>query len=671
VLSLLADLNIPAGATQTSSPTDGNPNTADDGTLRETFDVDRNGDGKFTIADAFRSRRRHGPHQQRFLHPQQLDGVGEPWPALPAAGSSSRAKATRSAISLEPPDGLALPLPADRHQLPEPGERRLPGGQPADRMRGSLLVPDRGRRRQGSLAAELAAHGGALRRRLRSVRPGVAPARHQAFVSNPINLAIVPRPAPGPFGDDLKMDFFQIVDLADNNAVSMGPACAPTAPRFRSRPIATPARPWMTGRVADLVPFENVYTSTTGPGASSAGITASSRRVTRAPILRHRAECTRRCASAHQQLVALRKASSARMRCRPSSGQRRVDPSGTGVWVQSKFNWTASSARESDRWWAPRAARPGGQQLLLRIRTRGARTRTTTAGAHNIDITGVITAQVSPVPDGKPSPATFCPTTAALNCDETAAATDKGTHPEDQSHRPERQPARTGAFPIAGQAIFISGSIRPYRRLRDGDRNSNSAKRRRRPGWSGKPSFKDTPQDALSTTVLVRCSSDATCTSLTPHPSRWKSKRKQRNPGQGHRLGSVRTGRTDFTLLRCRVWGSCSGGTRDREFCITLLECPGGTCTNFPPARQSQCGLYVKQPVRLNANMHSFKTTLNLVVRPPCRRSAGASAAAPDGPKWMCTRGHPGRRTAIPRQQRLRGGPRASPPGITCTPATF
>src|SRR5206468_4049561 len=33
---------------------DGIPGNGDDGTLRETFDVDKNGDGKFSVADAFR-----------------------------------------------------------------------------------------------------------------------------------------------------------------------------------------------------------------------------------------------------------------------------------------------------------------------------------------------------------------------------------------------------------------------------------------------------------------------------------------------------------------------------------------------------------------------------------------------------------------------------------------
>src|SRR5206468_3947390 len=35
--------------------------------------------------------------------------------------------------------------------------------------------------------------------------------------------------------------------------------------------------------------------------------------------------------------------------------------------------------------------------------------------------------------------------------------------------------------------------------------------------WSGKPSFKDTPETASPTySVLVRCSSDTSCTSVTP-----------------------------------------------------------------------------------------------------------------------------------------------------------
>src|SRR5439155_814757 len=52
---LLADLDLPTGVTQTfiAGP-DGIPNNADDGTLEETFDTDRNGDGKFSTDDIFR-----------------------------------------------------------------------------------------------------------------------------------------------------------------------------------------------------------------------------------------------------------------------------------------------------------------------------------------------------------------------------------------------------------------------------------------------------------------------------------------------------------------------------------------------------------------------------------------------------------------------------------------
>ena len=52
--TLLADLDMPAGAVQVPvlGP-DGIAGTSDDGTVVENFDVDKNGDGNFTVADAF------------------------------------------------------------------------------------------------------------------------------------------------------------------------------------------------------------------------------------------------------------------------------------------------------------------------------------------------------------------------------------------------------------------------------------------------------------------------------------------------------------------------------------------------------------------------------------------------------------------------------------------
>src|SRR5262245_1000745 len=53
--SLLADLDVPAGGSQTFVPgPDGLPGTSDDGTVLENFDVDRDGDGSFTVNDTFR-----------------------------------------------------------------------------------------------------------------------------------------------------------------------------------------------------------------------------------------------------------------------------------------------------------------------------------------------------------------------------------------------------------------------------------------------------------------------------------------------------------------------------------------------------------------------------------------------------------------------------------------
>src|SRR4029077_12330877 len=76
----------------------------------------------------------------------------------------------------------------------------------------------------------------------------------------------------------------------------------------------------------------------------------------------------------------------------------------------------------------------------------------------NIDITGVITAQVAPEVDPKPAPATACPTTAAGNCDENAAASDKGTVPKITIPDTNGNPTGTGPGLAAPQTEAFFGS---------------------------------------------------------------------------------------------------------------------------------------------------------------------------------------------------------------------
>src|SRR5262249_15976127 len=54
--NLLADLDAPPGPPQTPAPgPDGMSGTSDDGTFLENFDVDKNGDGNFSVDDTWRT----------------------------------------------------------------------------------------------------------------------------------------------------------------------------------------------------------------------------------------------------------------------------------------------------------------------------------------------------------------------------------------------------------------------------------------------------------------------------------------------------------------------------------------------------------------------------------------------------------------------------------------
>jgi hypothetical protein len=200
-----------------------------------------------------------------------------------------------------------------------------------------------------------------------------------------------------------------------------------------------------------------------------------------------------------------------------------VDPSGLGVWIQSKFNLAGFLGQRIQIRWI-------GETWTWIDTTVGdyyapgwADTRTEDGWwLDNIQVTGVITGQRSLLPDPGPIPATACPTvsndTCPTCCDENLAVTDKGTSVilkvTDLAGNVIDGVTRLA---IAGQPLRISafessllggcsGGVAQYQFFKNGAEAQ---------GWSGKTYFQDAPTAFAEYQVQVRCSSDFSCTSQT------------------------------------------------------------------------------------------------------------------------------------------------------------
>ncbi|OLE67022.1 MAG: hypothetical protein AUG09_04550 [Acidobacteria bacterium 13_1_20CM_2_68_7] len=136
----------------------------------------------------------------------------------------------------------------------------------------------------------------------------------------------------------------------------------------------------------------------------------------------------------------------------------------------------------------------------------------------NINIGGALQQQVLPVVDTRPAPATACPTNSVDFCNENATATDKGTLPQIKAtdlngnifDGVDNVPDGGQSVRISGVASTLPGGCTNGVPQFQFTKNGNLVQ-----DWSSKTFFQDSPEDTASYTVLVRCSSDPTCTSVT------------------------------------------------------------------------------------------------------------------------------------------------------------
>ncbi|HET8947550.1 MAG TPA: hypothetical protein VFQ07_11265 [Candidatus Polarisedimenticolia bacterium] len=330
--SLLADLDGGGGGSQTFVPgPDGLPGTSDDGTVLENFDVDRDGDGSITVNDTFRLA---DDGTGTIGHGSYLRGAaassGTTIGGIACAGYQTFAEGNPG-CELDPD------YPLDWHLHCPPGATNCPNVESGTCVGGcSFGTPADGAK---ALSGPNSLHMGAHFDSFSSLNGDTTHFRsEQAYLSAPLNLAVTPRPG------DLQLSMFHVADLMDNNGV--GPGNRGMCSDCGDVQIQVDANPdpavdsW--GFWDKLVPFQNVYDhkpnafSTFGGYASYYCIFTPTDTGTAPPAPRgvHETLCYALGAWSH--------CGSARGTTTASvgdcAGPGTVDPSGAGVWVETRFD---------------------------------------------------------------------------------------------------------------------------------------------------------------------------------------------------------------------------------------------------------------------------------------------------------------------------------------------
>jgi hypothetical protein len=532
--SLLADLDPPVTGTQTFTlGNDGLSGTADDGTLVENFDVDKNGDGNFTVKDTFRSAISPGVYRGYCSTAPNttcqvdadcpLDAQNNP--GICYTGSYIRGDASGVALGTVAAvtcggfdDPATNPLcvldpdyPMDWHFHCAPGATNCPNVESGTCVGGcSYNTPVNGTKtHSGTHSLHMGAHfdatdsQGGDTTHLRTI---------QGFQSAPINLALFPRPG------DMELSFWHIARLMDNNGVGPGNNhqcvdCGDVQVQVDQNGDANIDN-W--GFWDKLVPFENVYDHK--PNAFSVfgsyyceftptdtGATSPSPKGVHETIC-YPLGAWSRCGST---------TGTSATTVGNCAGPGEVDPSGVGVWVKTRFNLSGFlGQRVRIRWIASAWNFGAGAESYFEL---GAGWNTTTADdgwwLDDISVSGTIQSQFTPRPDTRPSPGNACP---SLVCNP--ATGDAGTNVVLKiTDLAGNVLDGVTSFPFAGQSIHVSaidstipggcvGGVAEYEFSKSGVVVQP---------FGPKSFYLDGPESAASYSARARCSTAFACTSLT------------------------------------------------------------------------------------------------------------------------------------------------------------
>jgi len=187
-----------------------------------------------------------------------------------------------------------------------------------------------------------------------------------------------------------------------------------------------------------------------------------------------------------------------------------MDPIGHGVWVETKFRLDDFIGQRIQVRWIGTTWVFDSVSSYYYTEGWGATQQDDGWWLDNIQVTGTVTRQITPLPDQDPTPPATCP----AGCDATVG--DRGTSvildAADLAGRPIDGVTKIA---VAGESLRVSaaGSSLPggcpdgtpqFRFFRDGVVVQD---------WSGRSFLQDAPESDATYTVRVRCSTDFDCTS--------------------------------------------------------------------------------------------------------------------------------------------------------------
>lgn len=401
--SLVGDLDLPAETTEIyiAGP-DGVTPSADDGTLLENFDLDRDADGDFTVNDTFRQTdggtglTEHG----FYLGGSNTPGEANTILGVACGGFWTLAQGNSECI-------LNTDFPMDWHLHCPPGATNCPNIETGTCFgAGSSIActfdtPTDG---QKAISPPNSLHMGSHFSPFDSRRDTTHTRSLQAFVSSPINLAVIPRPG------DLELSMFQIARLVDNNSGLGGKNicvdCADVQVQIDHDPDPA-VDDW--GIWDKLVPYQNVYDHVTQAWSNFASYYCSftpgdTGTAPPAPSGTHETMCFPQ--GAWSECGSVRGTDPVDLG--DCAGPGVVDPSGQGVWAETRFDLGSFVGQRVRIRWI-------GSTWLYGIDCYEC---ATDIGQNpyddgwwldDITITGVVTAQVSPSADTAPAPGGSCP----------------------------------------------------------------------------------------------------------------------------------------------------------------------------------------------------------------------------------------------------------------------
>ncbi|HXH28471.1 MAG TPA: thrombospondin type 3 repeat-containing protein [Candidatus Polarisedimenticolia bacterium] len=519
-ITTLLDLDAPAGGQPpyVVGP-DGVPGTADDGTIFEDFDTDRDGDGVITLAN-----------QYRGTVGVKNDTIGV-WVGTAQGGIGVLAGIGCAGFKVPPQDPACIVDPDNDMDF----HIHCPAGT-CPNSQGHITPTDGAIAFSGNNSLHWGHHFDT------ASRDGDSTKFRQlaAFMTEPINLTLFPR------AGDLELSFFMIADMMDGDFEGQGPGQAfdfgDVHIQVDQNSDPTPGTGDDWGVWDKLVPFENVYdhisyiwslfrTSSTYCilTPTDSGTAPPAPRGVR-ELLCYPSGVWSHCGNSRDNTTIYQ--------CTGSNVQ--PGQTGPGLWVQTKFSlanylgqrvrirwiaqsWefdaTSSSYYELGGTWGPQEGDEGWW-------------------IDDIQLTGAIESQFTPSADTKPAANGVCP---GLACDNS-----QGENGFNVVLNVLDSHGGSGPF-VSGEQTTVTaadstlvggcvGGVTQYRFLRNGAVAQD---------WATAPSFTDYPTQDTTYAVQLRCSVSATC--VTTGASAASIKSIQIYPGDG--------GDLDLSLTHNRTTG--------------------------------------------------------------------------------------------------------------------